>query len=132
MVSNPNGLPRPFRQRIKGKVASPHYWVSNPNGLPRPFRQSLMADQDVSDPEFQTRTGFPGHSDNMISQLRKRRRMVSNPNGLPRPFRQLSFEEYAELCAGGFKPERASQAIPTLSIWSICTNEGMFQTRTGF
>src|SRR6266566_3865539 len=80
--------------------------------------------------KFQTRTGFPGHSDADETKKLLNFLGVSNPNGLPRPFRRL-IVFIVSVFVGGFKPERASQAIPTSSVilWSF--TGGMFQTRTG-
>jgi len=85
VVSNPNGLPRPFRLSIPfspvalfscfkperaSQAISPscsldsilfYFAVSNPNGLPRPFRRFWFSHLARSTVSFQTRTGFPGH-----------------------------------------------------------------------
>src|SRR6266568_4663956 len=86
-VSIPNGLPRPFRRQIF--LVQPHCpsgfnperasqaiptaqrklrtraWVSVsiPNGLPRPFRRRSQGASTSKSAMFQSRTGFPGHSD---------------------------------------------------------------------
>src|SRR6266852_1931165 len=138
-VSIPNGLPRPFRQRRRHNIYEILFQVSIPNGLPRPFRQepwyaALPMGKHVSIPNglprpfrppgntetvtvaalFQSRTGFPGHSDWEASFLEPLSDAVSIPNGLPRPFRLWGFSCDVANC-NCFNPERASQAIPTTS-----------------
>jgi len=108
--------------------------VSNPNGPPRPFsRTKTVQPQGVS--MFQTRTGPPGHlaSNHMFHHINLRG--VSNPNGPPRPFSRgdivtmfvgrcpfqtqtgppghlaRRFQQGFHTYTGGFKPERAPQAI---------------------
>src|SRR6266566_9471126 len=61
-VSIPNGLPRPFRRR-KTCLRRGCRTVSIPNGLPRPFRLIFIVSCRGFLSLFQSRTGFPGHSD---------------------------------------------------------------------
>src|SRR6266571_3735169 len=81
--------------------------VSNPNGLPRPFRLGYSSLYYLERCLFQTRTGFPGHSDGALAGKQGN-------------------------CTTGFKPERASQAIPTTCNLMPRSRELWFQTRTGF
>src|SRR6266581_4563249 len=60
--------------------------ISNPNGLPRPFSQDDRDYHRDGESLFQTRTGFPGHLAMVAGQQLCRTHFVSNPNGLPRPF----------------------------------------------
>jgi len=61
--------------------------VSIPNGLPRPFRPGNTIRELYDGVKFQSRTGFPGHSDAETGAIGR--------------------------ALAGFNPERASQAIPT-------------------
>src|SRR5947208_1735829 len=88
-ISNPNGIPRPFPHRHWNGYDYGTINVSNPNGLPRPFRQEVLNDKTTNQVMFQTRTGFPGHSDEKCGlPCNYVEGCVSNPNGLPRPFRR--------------------------------------------
>src|SRR5438094_7390875 len=59
--------------------------VSNPNGLPRPFRLAVIAALIITG-LFQTRTGFPGHSDRQDGSMGYHGLEVSNTHGHPPPF----------------------------------------------
>ncbi len=61
-VSIPNGLPRPFRHRHE-PCPTLYCNVSIPNGLPRPFRRIGSLKHPTTPKQFQSLTGFPGHSD---------------------------------------------------------------------
>src|SRR6266480_63657 len=109
IISNPNGLPRPFRRKLgmssailmfnfKPERASQAIPTSLNLHVPWPFisfqtRTGFPGHSDVAGVSmmqwthiFQTRTGFPGHSD--LADLLFRPEIfvfISNPNGLPRP-----------------------------------------------
>src|SRR6266516_3720828 len=85
IVSNPNGLPRPFSRKANQETMYAMK-VSNPNGLPRPFIPHNYISVSRPYQEFQTRTGFPGHLAKVGETTFRDNVVVSNPNGLPRPF----------------------------------------------
>src|SRR6266487_4179832 len=109
--------------------------VSNPNGLHRPFSHSTGKPTMDNHIQFQTKTGSTGHLANSTLSDTEVNSKVSNPNGLHRPFslyRHFEIPNYPDLfqtqtgstghlasfayipCGTTtvrFKPKRAPQAI---------------------
>src|SRR6266496_1423594 len=103
------GFPGHFAQARHPPVAVGMH-VSNPNGLPRPFRLERRPRWGRHLKSFKPERASQAISPAEIVKTFSNNSLVSNPNGLPRPFRLLScgLQENSILC---FKPERASQAI---------------------
>ncbi len=80
---------------------------------------------------FQTPTGFRGHPNPFVFSRIQYHYDVSNPNGLQRPSQPIRCKIY-HLANSSFKPQRASEAIPTLNVQQPSLSKNWFQTPTGF
>src|SRR6266496_3486648 len=110
IVSNPNGLPRPFRLGVDHVRGIGRGSFQTRTGFPGHFASKSCENHSTVAAAFQTRTGFPGHFAIVEDKAMKYFYDVSNPNGLPRPFRLLMLSRIRG-SLNCFKPERASQAI---------------------
>src|SRR6266568_1215359 len=113
-VSNPNGLPRPFRP------VNIHPSDGNIHGF-KPERASQAIPTPIVTRHVVTRQCFtPERASQAIPTEAvtvhwNMQNTVSNPNGLPRPFRRVTTTTLS-VVVESFKPERASQALPTAKV----------------
>src|SRR6266496_511679 len=135
MVSNPNGLHRPFSHSTGKPTMDNHNLFQTQTGSTGHLAPLGEATQRSFQFQFQTQTGSTGHLANSTLSDTEVNSKVSNPNGLHRPFslyRHFEIPNYPDLfqtqtgstghlasfayipCGTTtvrFKPKRAPQAI---------------------
>ncbi len=81
---------------------------------------------------FQSRTGFPGHSDDSLERCTCRGIGGFNPERASQAIPTAIARILRNVKRKRFNPERASQAIPTRHQTDLLEGLFLFQSRTGF